>query len=223
MKKRLVLLSTGIGLVNSIMEVVRGLDPEIEIFNIVDDSIIASIRENDNRIPPETFRRMTGYCCMAQDLQADALLLTCSSISEAIDAAQPMTSLPLFKIDEPMAEQAVALSDRAIGVVATLATTLHPTCRLIESKIAVSGKNLQVQPHLCEGAFEAYLQGDSHTHNRIVLEGVHTLLQHCDYVVLAQASMAGAVQSMKSEARARVLTSPELGIRRVVDYLRQAN
>jgi hypothetical protein len=45
------------------------------------------------------------------------------------------------------------------------------------------------------------------------------LLETCDCVVLAQASMARALPTLSDETRAKVLTSPELGIARVVEYL----
>lgn len=219
--KKLVLLSTGVALVPRMMDVVKKLDPEIQIYNIVDDTIVSTIAKNGNVVPPSILARMCDYCRVGEDMKADALLLTCSSISEAIDVAQPLVNLPLFKIDEPMMEEAVCRAENRIGVAATLMTTLKPSCRQLEKKILESGKALSIVEGLCEGAFDAYLEGNTSLHDNIVRETVSYLLETCDVVVLAQASMATATSTLPSSMQARVLTSPELGIRRVVAFLEQ--
>ncbi|MBR0161943.1 MAG: hypothetical protein IJQ02_11770 [Oscillospiraceae bacterium] len=220
--KKLVLLSTGVGLVPRLVDIVKKLDPEIQICNLVDDTIVSSIAKNGNVVPTSIFARMCDYCRIAEDIGADAMLLTCSSISEAIDVARPLVNIPLFKIDEPMMEEAVRIADRKIGVAASLRTTLNPSCRQLEKKIWEAGKKITVVEGLCNGAFEAFSAGDVATHDTIVRETVVSLLESCDLVVLAQASMATAVSSLPPEQRQRVLSSPELGIRRVVSFLQDA-
>ncbi len=217
MKSKLALVSTGIGVVEPIMAIVKELSPGTEIINLVDDTIVKAIAANDNVVPPGVFRRMTTYFIHAEKAGADAALLTCSSISESVDVAQPFVGIPLFKIDEPMADRAVSTADR-IGVVATLRTTLEPTKRLILSRAARQGKRITLHDRLCRGAFEAWQGGDPTTHDRIVREAITDLLAECPVVVLAQASMARAAQDLGA-AQDRVLTSMRLGVARVVDHL----
>ena len=218
MKSKLALVSTGIGVVEPITAIVRELSPDTETFNIVDDCIVRSIAANDNVVPPWVFRRMAAYFILAEEAGADAVLLTCSSISEAIDVAKPLLRAPLFKIDEPMADKAVSLASH-IGVAATLRTTLEPTKRLLLSMAAKAGKSVFLTETLCTGAFEAFQKGDSSTHDDMVRNAVTELLAGCDLVVLAQASMARAVQSL-GRNQDRVLTSPRLGVTRAIDYLK---
>ena len=217
MKKKLALVSTGVAVIEPIMSIVRELSSNIEIFNILDDSIVRGIAANDNVVPPWVFRRMTAYFTLAEEGGADAVLLTCSSISEAVDVSKPFLSTPLFKIDEPMADRAVSLAGR-IGVAATLKTTLEPTKRLLLSRAAKAGKTVTLTETLCPGAFEALQRGEAATHDDRVRKGVTSLLAGCDLVVLAQASMARAVQGL-GQNEDRVLTSPRLGVARVVDFL----
>ena len=80
MGKRLALLSTGIGVVETVAALVRERDPHIEIFNIVDDSIVRTISRNENRIPAHIARRIADYCRFSEETGADAVLVTCSSI-----------------------------------------------------------------------------------------------------------------------------------------------
>jgi hypothetical protein len=218
MKSRLALVSTGIGVVEPITAIVRELSPDTETFNIVDDCIVRSIAANQNVVPSWVFRRMAAYFTLAEEAGADAALLTCSSISEAVDVSTPLVKIPIFKIDEPMADKAVSLTGR-IGVAATLKTTLEPTKRLLHVRARLAGKTIALSETLCPGAFETLQQGDAATHDEMVRNAVTGLLTQCDIVVLAQASMARAVQSL-GQSQDRVLTSPRLGVTRVIDYLK---
>jgi len=219
MKRCLALLSTGVGVVETVVSLVRESDSQIEIFNIVDDSIVRTISRNRSRVPISITRRIADYCRFAEESCAGAVLVTCSSISETVDTVRPLVTIPILKIDEPMAEHAVAMADARIGVVATLETTLQPTLRLIKSKIEASGKQISIEPTLASGAFEALQDGKSGAHDEIVLAGIRQVLTTSDVVVLAQASMARAVASLPMADAARVLTSPRLGVAAAVARL----
>lgn len=217
--KKLMLFSTGVGVVNSIVSIVKELSHDIEVVNLVDDSIVRAIAQNGNHIPPSIIRRITTYCQFGAENGAHAVLITCSSISEVVDIASPLVDCPVFKIDEPMAEAAVERAKSSIGIAATLQTTLGPTYRLLKSKVAEQEKVINIETELCPGAFEALINGDAETHDSIVRKGILSLLQQCDVVVLAQATMARAILSLSDDEQARVLTSPRLGVQKVLEYL----
>lgn len=220
MSGKLALVSTGTGVVDNIVSLVRSHAPHVDYFNIVDDGVIKAIAANENVVPPSVYDRITSYCRLAERAGADAVLVTCSSISEVVDVAARFVDIPVYKIDEPMAEAAVERAATSIGVAATLATTLGPTIRQVQSKINASGKALQIVEGLCDGAFEALLDGDSAAHDKTVLNRVRELLDACDVVVLAQASMARAVAALDN-GKERVLTSPEMGVQRAVSQFKQ--
>ena len=103
---------------------------------------------------------------------------------------------------------------------ATLRTTLEPTVDLIRQTAAAAEKSVDVATGLCDGAFEAVSMGDTATHDRLVSEGLADLLEKCDLVVLAQASMARIVELVPAERlSAPVLSSPELAVRQVRETL----
>ncbi len=83
----------------------------------------------------------------------------------------------------------------------------------------MAGKKVSLTGTLCPGAFEALVRGEAPIHDDMVRKGVTSLLSGCDVIVLAQASMARAVQSL-GQSQDRVLTSPRLGVARVVEYLK---
>ena len=69
---------------------------------------------------------------MAVDAGADAIFNTCSSIGEIAQFARKLVPIPIYKIDDPMAIEAVETASR-IGVLATLSTTLTPTAALLQT------------------------------------------------------------------------------------------
>ena len=192
--------------------------PETNFYHVVDESLIKNtIRAK--RLESVTVRRLASYVGLAQESGAHAVLVTCSSIGPAVPAARPLVDLPVLRIDEAMAEQAVRQGGR-IGVLATLSTTLEPTVKLLEQTAAAAGRPVHIVERLCEGAFEAVISGDVTTHDAMVGEGLAELLDQADVVVLAQASMARIVERLPAERRTKpILSSPELAVLEARDVL----
>ena len=211
MTKTLALIHTGSFLIPTFSEICRQTMPNVEIFNIADDSLIKNTIAA-NELTPLTARRLAGYIQSAEDAGADVVLVTCSSVGAAVEAARPFVKIPVLRIDEPMADEAVRMAHR-IGVIATLPTTLEPTRALIERRAVAQGRSVEIVAHLCAGAFEAVSSGDSATHDRIVREGLMALMDKVEVIVLAQASMARVVDTMsEDEKRVPILSSPQLGV-----------
>jgi len=164
-------------------------------------------------------RRMCGYFALAQSTGADLILNVCSSVGETVDVARHFISTPILKIDEPMAEEAVARG-RRIGVLATLRSTLDPTCRLIQRQGVKSSSDIEVVRGLCDGAFDALTAGQVERHDCIVLTKLKEISQEVDVVVLAQATMGRVVARLApEELKVPVLASPRLAALRVRSML----
>lgn len=190
------------------------LPPVDTVFNILDDSILPELAENGGDIGAIE-SRFINYVQIAQHNGADCILCACSSIGELVERAQAQVEVPVVRIDEAMAEAAVSKA-RRIGVAATLPTTLRPTTRLIQAKAESLGQSeVEVTPLLATEAYQRLMQGDKDGHDAILADALSKLAESVDLVVLAQASMARAVQSLSEKERHRFLTSPELGIERV--------
>jgi Asp/Glu/hydantoin racemase len=159
------------------------------------------------------------YIQSAEEAGADMVLVTCSSIGLAVEAARPFVSIPVRRIDEPMADQAVQIGNR-IGVIATLSTTLEPTIALVQARATAQNKSPEIISHLCDGAFQAVIGGDTDTHDRIVAAGLRQLIPQVDVVVLAQASMARVVDILSdNEKTVPILSSPRSGIEAVKEAI----
>ena len=185
---------------------------------MVDESLIKQTIAA-GKLQKVTVRRLISMVESAAATGADGMLVTCSSIGPAVSLAAKLFAFPVVRVDEAMAEKAVQQA-RRIGVLATLRTTLEPTIALLRGKSIAAGKEITIEPSLCEGAFEAVLAGDTATHDRIVSQALLELAAKSELVVLAQASMARVLQAMpEGSVTVPVLSSPELAVLRTRDIL----
>jgi Asp/Glu/hydantoin racemase len=215
---RLALIHTVAGLVPRFRELTGELLPEVETFDIVDETLLRDATR-ERHVSLDTARRLFAHLAAAERHGADAILVTCSSIGGAVDAARPFAGIPLLRVDQAMAERAIERGER-IGVLATLWSTLQPTAALIERVAAEAGRPVEVRTRVCEGAFDALRAGDDARHDELVREGLRELLGWAEVVVLAQASMARVVETLTDEERATpILSSPRLGVERMAEIL----
>lgn len=216
--RSLALIHTVAGLVPVFEELAARHLPGWAPFNIVDESLLRNtIREGS--LSQLTMRRLANHVWSAVDGGAEAVLVTCSSLGPAVDAAVPLCPVPLFRVDDGMALAALERGSR-IGVLATLPTTLKPTTELVERHAARLGRPVTITSRLCAGAFERLAAGDRAGHDAIVREGLREVAAGVDVVVLAQASMARALDGeAPSAVPVPVLVSPELGVLHVCQAL----
>jgi len=213
-KKRLGLVHTSATLVPVFAQLCKDKLPNVEVFNIADDSLVKGIREAGS-LTAQISRRVAVYLESAELAGADYIMVTCSSIGPAVEAGAKLIGVPVLRVDQPMADQAVATAKK-IGVVATLATTLEPTADLIRRRADQAGKKIELTSRLCEGAFEALMSGDAATHDAKVAAALKELSKQVEVIVLAQASMARVVDTLAAEdKRVPILASPGVA----VDYL----
>ena len=192
--------------------------PRVRIHHILDEPLLERLKQR-GRLGPEDGERLLQHAALARQIGAGLVLVTCSSISPAVDGVREQAPVPMLKIDEAMIARAVELGGR-IGVVATAPTTLQPTRQALEAEAERRGRRVSVELVLVEGAMSALQAGDGDTHDRLVREAVLALMPRVDGVVLAQASMARVLQVLpQAERSVPVLSSPHLALERVLAIL----
>ncbi|MCM8568478.1 aspartate/glutamate racemase family protein [Gramella jeungdoensis] len=220
MSKTLGLIHTSATLVPIFDDLVKKYlaDKDIKVFNIVDDSLIKNTIQR-NKLTPDTARRVVDYVGSAEEAGADYIMVTCSSIGPAVEASELLTSIPVLRVDRPMADKAVA-EGKKIGVVATLSTTLEPTSDLVRRRAQAAGKEIELTSKLCEGAFEALMGGKPEEHDRKVAEALKELSEKVDVILLAQASMARVVDQLdEADKKVPILASPPVAMKYLADNL----
>ncbi|MGE9313244.1 aspartate/glutamate racemase family protein [Niabella sp. CJ426] len=217
--KTLGLIHTSATLVPVFDELCKKYLPGVKVFNIVDDSLIKNTIAC-GELTPQTSKRVVNYAHSAEEAGANYIMFTCSSIGPAVETAATLAGVPVLRVDQPMADKAVA-SGTKIGVVATLSTTLEPTSDLVRRRAIVAGKNIELIPRLCEGAFEALMGGDAQKHDDIVGAALKQLSQEVDVVLLAQASMARVVGTLsEADKKVPILASPPLAMEYLSEVLK---
>ena len=218
MQKTLGLIHTSATLVPVFQQLCSEYLPHVKTFNIVDDSLIKNVI-SCGELTPATARRVVNYVGSAEAAGADHILVTCSSIGAAVEASAALTKVPVLRVDQPMADKAVATGKR-IGVVATLPTTLQPTSDLVRRRAVFANKQIDLTSRLCEGAFDALMSGDAATHDRMVATALKELSASVDVILLAQASMARVVDTLDAaDKRVPILASPPIAIQYLATIL----
>ena len=191
---------------------------DVELLHITDDSVISDVIACGN-LSGEVSDRVRRHIAAAEEANADYILVTCSSIGGAVDEAQGVIRVPVMRVDQPMADQAVRMG-RRIGVLATLSTTLEPTQALIARRAEVADKEVEIVARVVDGAFAAFQQGRFEEHDAAVANGLREMAAEVDVVVLAQASMARVVDLVPPEQlKAPVLSSPGLAMEHLASLL----
>ncbi|MGH3662983.1 MAG: aspartate/glutamate racemase family protein [Micromonosporaceae bacterium] len=210
---KLCLLHTAPHLAAMFDGLLREHQPDVTAFHMVDESLLRDTIAHG--LLPRTRRRVASYAANAVESGAEAVLVTCSSIGEAAEGARALVDVPVYRVDAPMAAEAVAAGQR-IGVLATLSSTLGPTQRLIEREAAAQGVARTVLTSVCDGAFAALRSGRADEHDAMIRAEAARLAAQTEVLVLAQASMARLIDTMPpGEVPVPVLSSPASGVRQV--------
>lgn len=215
-----VAIYTGQGLADPLKKVFQELLPDVRLFNIIDDSLIGDV-VRAGHIPEVVSKHLYQYYRHAEEIGADVILNTCSSVGDVADEARTSFGVPIVRIDEWMAAKAVAGYKR-IAVLATLPSTLEPTLRLIQRKADEAGVEAQLVSGLAEGAFDALVGGKPEEHDRLLLETAKRVADTADVLVLAQGSMARMEQALAEATGKPVLSSPRSGVEQVKALLEAA-
>lgn len=213
---RIAFLHTGAVNIAPFAELAGELLPGVTVANYLDDRIVADL--GDAQRAASVPERIEDLVRAAAAGGADAVMFTCSSISQLAAPAAEQAGIAVLRVDEAMADAAVRAGAR-VRVIATLPTTCRPTIALLHERAASAGVSPLITSEVVDGAFAAVAGGDRGTHDRLVAAAIERGAAEADVVVLAQASMASAATSVSVDVP--VLTSPRLGVERLAQHLAQ--
>lgn len=183
--------------------------------NILDDTILPDMAMENN--VDYVRQRWITYAKTLADMGADAVLSACSTVGPFAEEADTILNIPVLRIDDAMAEEAAKIGNN-ITVLATFRPTLKPTTDLIKRK----NPNAEIKTILIDEAYTALGNGDRQKHDCLILEKVSEEAENADVIVLAQASMASALENSGLDTD-KILTSPVLGIKKLKKILEENN
>lgn len=214
-----------LGIIHAVNLTIRAMQPfverfipDVEVVHLCDDTIQRdNIRAGVGVIPKTNYFKFAQYAHNLQEAGADMILLACSTFNYAAELARPLIDIPIMQIDRPMMELAVCQGSK-VALLATLATTVPSSERLLRIVAAESRKDIDVITVLREEAFQAIQKGDSETHNAILLEEIEKLSGKVDSIVMAQLSMSALVPHLP-QTRVPVYDSGTSGFGRIRQML----
>lgn len=180
---------------------------DCQVTTILDDSIIADVVANGG-LNEDIRARMLYLYMEAEKRHPNLIVCACSSIGETVYLARQVIQTPIIRIDDAMARRAVKEYTR-IGIMATLPTTLDPTCSLINRIADETGKQVSLTSRVAEGAFEATAAGDLDKAEQIMTEVFCELAEENEVILFAQGSMAVMKERLSRLKNIPVFTSPE--------------
>lgn len=140
--------------------------------------------------------------------EADAVLLTCSTLGPVAEAVEPDAAAPVLRVDAALAAEAVK-GGGSVAVLCAVQTTVEPTRLLFERAAQATGAKIAM--HLVSGAWEVFKAGDRDRYLGMIARAADdAAAAGATQVALAQASMADAADL--AAAHQRPLTSPTAGL-----------
>lgn len=192
--------------------------PDVDVMHLCDDTIQRdNIRAGVGVIPKVNYFKFAQYAHNLEEAGVEMILLACSTFNYSAELARPMINIPIMQIDRPMMEAAVRQGPR-VGLLATLATTVPSSERLLRIVAAEQGKKVEITTVLRPEAFEAVKKGDVQTHNRILLEEIDRLSGSVDSIAMAQLSMSALAPHLP-KTRVPVYNSGTTGFERIREML----
>lgn len=205
--KRLAIIHTTPFTISALSSLCARLLPGVGVNHYLDDSVLKEINA-EGRITASCQYRFFSMLSVAAAAKPDAILSACSSVGDMLEEARAVFSMPLMRIDEPMAK-AAAEREGSIAVCATVQSTLRPTTKLIRR---YAGESSTVDTLLIREAGKLLASGERNAYLDAIAARLGEAAKAHDTVVLAQASMAEALERIPQSLHRKFLTSPESGV-----------
>ena len=186
-----------------------------EYIHLGESDILADVKRNGG-ISKNLLSRLMGLYYVAALSKPDYIICTCSSIGRSAElAAQLFDGIRIIRIDEPMMRYAAG-KYRRIALLATVPTTLQPSCELLQRMASELHREVELTHAVAEGAWEAMNSGEGERYTELLCKAAESLCTNSEAIVLAQASMSAQAARIQQRCGKPVLTSPEI----CVEYIK---
>lgn len=190
---------------------------ELEISSTLDEYL--AVDANRRGCFTEENRRRLLFFLQARDLeQPDLIIVTCSTLTPAVELIRPFIHAPVLAIDDAMMETAAAAGNHIL-IMATAASAIGPAGQKLRLAAARADRSITVSECLCPDAFAALNRQDRQRHDELLGEAAGQVDPAVDMIVLAQASMAHMEQEIARRSGRPVLSSPRSCFQRAKQIL----
>ena len=192
--------------------------PEYRPMHLLDETLLIGFAETGG-VNAEARRKLLSMVRSAEEAGAAMVLVTCSSLGDAVYEVQRFVDIPVLKIDEPMAEEVVG-SAHTIGILATAPSAVAGTRDLLNREARRAGKDIELRTFLCADA-NAHLANGMGDFDRYLAREADKACRHVDALVVAQLSMCGLEYFIDQDVTKKIYTSLPYAIRKMKAMLDQ--
>lgn len=210
---------TGAVHVETFEGLLRAIDPAVATRHAVREELLASAVATGT-VTSEIASAVQTEILALVEQGARVVLCTCSTLGSAAEATPTNGRAQVLRVDRPLAEQLVA-SGRPVLVVAALPSAMTTATELLHAVAGERQQAAQLRELPCNSAWPSFLAGDRQGYLRQIAQQVEQHALPGEHVMLAQASMAGAVPLIQ-RPDVQVFTSPELGVRAAITACRRS-
>jgi aspartate/glutamate racemase len=184
--------------------------------NIFDDTLAPDL-EREGRLTERISARigMLGEYCIAGG--AEAVLFTCSAFGAAIEKLAATAPIPVLKPNEAMFEQALTHGVK-IGMLATFLPSVASMEAEFYAEAEKQGIKATIETRCIPEAMTAAKAGNYTLHNRLLAEAA-PYFKDFDVLMLAQFSMAAALEDVQKSLAVPVLASPHAAVEKLKTIL----
>lgn len=214
MRQHIAFLHTSPVHVATFERLVKDSAPALTVEHIVaEDLLLEAQRLGPN--DPYLIARVQSAMLAAASSGAAFVICTCSTIGGAAERTDTKGRFVATRIDRAMADSAVSLGPRIL-IVAALESTLKPTVELLQESASLLQVEVNIQSVVAHDAWPHFITGNQEAYVEAIVVAVRAAgPRDFDAIVLAQASMAPAVEALRGFG-AEILSSPQLGVQSLI-------
>jgi len=187
----------------------RKIWPQAETMSILEEGLSID-RAKSRELSADLIQRIIALSRYAEGAKADGVLFTCSAFGAAIERADLEVSIPVMKPNEAMFNDARTYGER-IAMIYTFPPSAAGMEQEFKEAAEAARSKAKLRSIFCEDALEAKLSGDEVLHDRLIADTAKQI-DDADVILLAQFSLASAVEQVREKTQLPVLTSPEAAV-----------
>ena len=215
-KKQIALVSATFNAVNPMMNYISKNVPYVKPVNYLDGYMMEKIGKEG--ITDECKLRIMDLITRACNDGADGIILTCTIFSLYQPYFSKIFSVPIITPDGAMLDAVSRLSGRT-AIICTFDGTVETTKKnYLKYRAQNEMPEDDVDMYTVPDAYEAIQNGDIEESYRLIRAKVNTLDEMYDQIVLAQISMAGAAEGLRTK-HAKVYTSPASAVNAILNLI----
>ena len=204
---RIGFVHTAMLLLEQVRSEMTARQPHADCFHVLNEGLVQDLERGEHR--STVYRHTVQHLLLAADTLTDLVVLTCPSLAPAVDIARQMCTVPIIKIDDAMAAEAVR-TGRRISVLCTDTLTPGPMAGLLRQHAAAQGREVLVETVVRPEAHTALYAGDIDRHDSIVFEAARQAMVRADLLVLGQASLGHLQPPLRALGKPVLFSMPLL-------------